>query len=108
MRRLLFILGFFGLCAELSAANPNILWITSEDNSPYLGCYGDPLAHTPHLDRLATEGVRYRHAFANAPVCSTARTTLITGMYASTLGAQHHRSRVRLPEGCYYADRADC
>ena len=82
----------------VAAERPNILWITSEDNSPYLGCYGDPLAQTPHLDRLAAEGVRYRHAFANAPVCSSARTTLITGMYACSLGAQHHRSRVRTPE----------
>ena len=81
-----------------SPDQPNILWITSEDNSPYVGCYGDPLAHTPNLDRLAAEGVRYRHAFANAPVCSAARTTLITGMYASSLGVQHHRSRVRIPE----------
>lgn len=62
-----------------------------------MGCYGDPLAHTPNLDRLAAEGVRYRHAFANAPVCSSARTTLITGMYASSLGAHHHRSRVAIP-----------
>jgi len=82
----------------VAADRPNILWITSEDNSPYLGCYGDPLAHTPNLDRLAAQGVRYRHAFANAPVCSTARTTLITGMYASSLGVQHHRSRVAIPE----------
>jgi arylsulfatase A-like enzyme len=80
-----------------STARPNILWITSEDNSPYLGCYGDPLAQTPHLDRLAAQGVRYRNAFANAPVCSTARTTLITGMYACSLGAHHHRSRVAIP-----------
>lgn len=86
------------LAGPASAADrPNILWLTSEDNSPYLGCYGDELAETPHLDRLAAEGVRYRYAFANAPVCSTARTTLITGMYASSLGVQHHRSRVRIP-----------
>jgi N-sulfoglucosamine sulfohydrolase len=84
--------------AAFAAERPNLLWITSEDNSPYLGCYGDLLAHTPHLDRLAAEGVRYRHAFANAPVCSSARTTLITGMYACSLGVQHHRSRVRTPE----------
>ena len=77
---------------------PNVLWITSEDNSPYLGCYGDRLAHTPNLDRLAAEGVRYRNAFANAPVCSSARTTLITGMYASSLGAHNHRSRVAIPD----------
>ena len=81
-----------------AADRPNILWITSEDNSPYLGCYGDPLAKTPHLDRLAAQGVRYRNAFANAPVCSSARTTLITGMYACSLGVQHHRSRVPIPE----------
>ena len=82
-----------------SAARPNGLWLTSEDNGPFLCCYGDPHAQTPHLDRLATEGVRYRRAFANAPVCSSARTTLITGMYPSSLGAQHHRSRVPLPAG---------
>ena len=81
-----------------AADRPNILWITSEDNSPYLGCYGDRQAQTPNLDRLAVQGVRYRNAFANAPVCSTARTTLITGMYATSLGVQHHRSRVRIPE----------
>ena len=81
------------------AARPNVLWLTSEDNGPFLGCYGDPHARTPHLDRLAAEGVRYRRAFANAPVCSSARTTLITGMYPTSLGAQHHRSRVPLPAG---------
>jgi arylsulfatase A-like enzyme len=48
---------------------------------------------------LAAQGVRYRNAFANTPVCSTARTTLITGMYASSLGVQHHRSRVAIQEG---------
>lgn len=77
---------------------PGILWITSEDNSPYLGCYGDRQAQTPHLDRLAAEGVRYRNAFANAPVCSAARTTLITGMYATTAGVHHHRSSVAIPD----------
>lgn len=83
--------------AEPAAARPNILWITSEDNSPYLGCYGDPQALTPHLDRLAAEGVRYRHAFANAPVCSASRATLITGMYATSLGIHHHRGSVKIP-----------
>jgi len=77
---------------------PNILWITSEDNSPLLGCYGDKQAHTPSLDRLAREGVRYRNAFANPPVCSAARSTLITGMYACSVGLHNHRSKVRIPE----------
>lgn len=77
---------------------PNVVWITSEDNSCYLGCYGDEQAVTPNLDRLASEGIRYRNAFANAPVCSTARSTLITGMHASSLGVHNHRSRVRIPD----------
>ncbi len=80
-----------------AGGKPNILWITSEDNSPYLGCYGDEAAETPSLDRMAKEGIRYRNAFANAPVCSAARTTLITGMYASSLGAHNHRSSVAIP-----------
>ena len=92
--------GFAGIiCKPLFAIRqqgkqdrPNILWITSEDNSPLLGCYGDKQAHTPNLDRLAAEGVRYRNAFANAPVCSAARSTLITGMYACSLGIHNHRS----------------
>jgi N-sulfoglucosamine sulfohydrolase len=87
------------LAASAAAADrPNILWITSEDNSPYLGCYGDPQAHTPNLDRLAAQGVRYRNAFANAPVCSSARSTLIMGMHAPALGILHHRSRITIPE----------
>ena len=84
--------------AAPSADRPNILWITSEDNSPYLGCYGDPLAQTPNLDRLAVEGVRFTHAYANAPVCSAARATLITGMYGISLGIFHHRSGHPVPD----------
>lgn len=82
----------------LALDRPNILWITSEDNSPYLGCYGDKLAVTPNLDKLAAEGLRYRNAFATSPVCSAARTTLITGMNGCGLGVQHHRSSVAIPE----------
>ena len=92
------VLIFLGLVGLSHAADrPNILWVTSEDNSPYLGCYGDKLAVTPHLDKLASEGLRYRHAYSNAPVCSTARTTLITGMYPTSLGVQNHRSSVAIP-----------
>jgi arylsulfatase A-like enzyme len=71
---------------------PNILWLTSEDNSPLLGCYGDGFATTPTLDKLASEGFLYTHAYANAPVCAPARNTIITGVYASSGGHQHMRS----------------
>jgi N-sulfoglucosamine sulfohydrolase len=76
---------------------PNILWLTSEDNGPFLGCYGDQNADTPRLDRLAAEGIRYTQAFANAPVCAPARNTIITGMYACSLGTQHMRSTRPVP-----------
>ncbi len=84
--------------AEESAARPNILWITCEDISPNLGCYGDPDAVTPTLDRLAARGVRYDRAFAAAPVCAPTRSTLIAGVFATSLGSQHMRSQAQLPE----------
>ncbi|HVR83153.1 MAG TPA: sulfatase-like hydrolase/transferase [Planctomycetota bacterium] len=100
---ILIAVGLLAIGPKLSSADtpsegrPNILWIVSEDNDPFLGCYGDPRARTPRLDGLAAEGVLYTHAFANAPVCAPSRSTLITGMYASTLGTLHMRSRYRVP-----------
>jgi len=76
---------------------PNILWITSEDNGPFLGCYGDKFANTPNLDRLAAEGILYENAFATAPVCAPARSTIISGMYPLTMGTQHMRSKNKIP-----------
>ena len=77
---------------------PNILWITCEDISPYLGCYGDSYAKTPNLDKLAREGVLYTKAFASAPVCAPARSCLVTGVYATSTGTQHLRSDIKLPK----------
>jgi N-sulfoglucosamine sulfohydrolase len=77
---------------------PNILWITCEDISPALGAYGDPYAATPVLDQLAREGVVYTRAYAPAPICAPARSTLISGVYATTLGTQHLRSEIPVPE----------
>jgi N-sulfoglucosamine sulfohydrolase len=67
--------------------------------SPDLGCYGDEYASTPNLDLLASQGVRYDLAFASAPVCSPSRSSIITGMYAPSIGTHHHRSNVQVPEG---------
>jgi len=83
--------------AESTAEQPNILWITSEDNGPQLGCYGDEYAVTPRLDAFAQRSLRYRTCWSNAPVCAPARTTLIAGMYATSLGGHHMRSAVALP-----------
>jgi arylsulfatase A-like enzyme len=81
-----------------SADRPNILWISCEDISAHLGCYGDPVATTPNLDRLSAEGTRYTHAFSCHGVCAPSRTGIITGMSPISLGANHMRSKVRLPD----------
>ena len=94
----LFALPSATLAAD-APARPNILWLVSEDNNPFLGCYGDRLAHTSTLDRLANEGVLFEHCFAE-PVCAPSRFALITGMYAATAGpAEHMRRRERFPNG---------
>jgi len=81
------------------AVRPNIIWISNEDMSPRLGVYGDRLARTPVLDRLARESIRYTNAFTTAPVCAPSRAAIITGMYQTTLGAQHMRTTEdRVPE----------
>jgi len=82
-----------------SMSRPNILWITSEDNGPQLGCYGDSYATTPNIDRLAAKGMLYTNCWSNAPVCAPARTTIVSGMYPTSLAAQHMRSQVDLPSG---------
>lgn len=78
---------------------PHILWITSEDNGPHLGCYGDEYAVTPNLDEFAATATRYLNCWSNAPVCAPARTCLISGLYPPSTGSQHMRSMTRLPEG---------
>ncbi|MFN3152188.1 sulfatase-like hydrolase/transferase [Bremerella sp.] len=78
---------------------PNILWITSEDNGPELGCYGDKYADSPNIDSIAAKGMKYKRAWSNAPVCAPARTTIISGIYPPALGAEHMRSQTQLPEG---------
>ncbi len=85
--------------AQPSPPRPNILWISNEDMSPHLGVYGDTLARTPVLDRLASESIRFTRAFTTAPVCAPSRAAIITGMYQNAIGAQHMRTTEdRVPE----------
>ncbi len=89
-------------CGAFAQDRPNILWITSEDNGPNLGCYGDTYATTPNLDALAARSQRYTRAWSNWPVCAPARTAIITGMYPSSTGSEHMRSLERLPDGMQF------
>lgn len=70
---------------------PNILWITIEDWSPDLSCYGTPGIYTPHVDKLASEGIRYEWAFTTSPVCSTSRSAMMTGFHQNYINANQHR-----------------
>ena len=60
-----------------STKRPNILWLSCEDISPRLGCYGDSVARTPNLDRLAKQGMRFINVFTSAPVCAPCRSGII-------------------------------
>ena len=77
-----------------ASLQPNILWITCEDLSPILGCYGDKIANTPNIDLFAQNAVRFTNAYASAPICTPARSSLITGVYASSMGTHHLRGVV--------------
>src|SRR4051812_5775768 len=72
-----------------AADRPNVLWLTSEDHGPHMGCYGDRFATTPNVDALARKGMIYAHAWSCAPVCAPARTTIISGLYPPSTGAEH-------------------
>ena len=104
MKPLALLLSFLALSPLAQAAQPNILWFVVDDMSAHFSCYGESLVQTPAVDKLAAEGTRFTRAYVTAPVCSTCRSALITGMYQTTIGANNHRSgrgelKIHLPEG---------
>jgi len=99
MKRLSILLSSFCILhSAFSADKPNILWLTSEDHGPHMGCYGDTFADTPVVDALAAKGMLFKHCWSNAPVCAAARTTIIAGMYSPSTGGEHMRSMVPMPK----------
>ena len=97
-RTFLQVSGLAGLAA-LNGSNvlaaekrPNILWLSTEDISANLRCYGDPNAITPTLDKLAEKGVRFSQAYVTAPVCAPNRSSIISGVFAATTGSNNMRS----------------
>ncbi len=101
MKHILLLISFsLAPCTGLLSAPepPNILWITHEDASPAWGAYGDAYAWTPNIDALAKDSYRFTRASSNAPICAPARSTLITGMYTTSLGTQNLRSIIPVPD----------
>jgi N-sulfoglucosamine sulfohydrolase len=78
--------------ANAQYKRPNIIWITCEDISPFVGAYGDQLVKTPNIDQLAREGIRYNYVFTAAGVCAPSRSSFITGMYPTSIGTMHMRT----------------
>lgn len=95
---LIFWISNVEIIAQSTDQKPNILWISTEDHNPALGAYGDEYAHTPNIDRLAEDGILYRNAFVPSPICSPARSAIITGMHATSLGTQNLRSVIEIPD----------
>ena len=107
------ILLFFTACNPKEQSYPNIVWLTTEDNSPhFIKLYNGDGVTMPAIEKLAKDGIVFDNAFSNAPVCSVARSTLITGCYAPRIFTQFHRRarHVPLPEGVmpfpYYLKKA--
>ena len=103
----LFLTGLMWAAPGRANDRPNILWLTCEDNNVnWVGCYGNPHADTPHIDRLASQGFQYMHCYANAPVCAPSRSTWITGIHALSMGTHPMRSRYPIPHDVikYYPD----
>lgn len=85
----LFIAAFVLLTATnlLSAEKrPNVLFLISDDLNNMLGCYGDPLAKTPNIDRLAARGVLFDRTYCTFPLCGPSRNSMLTGLYPNSTG----------------------
>ena len=85
-------------CSSEMNERPNIIWITSEDISIYhMKLYNENGVSMPAIEKLASQGVLFNNAFSNSPVCSVARSTLITGCYAPRIFTQYHRRAEYVP-----------
>jgi len=92
-----FLFGDIARASRGGMSRPNILWLSCEDISPHIGCFGDRFAITPNIDKLAGDAVRYTNAFTTAGVCAPCRSGIITGMYQTTIGSHHMRCSAKLP-----------
>jgi arylsulfatase A-like enzyme len=78
--------------ASRSGNRPNVLYIILEDSGPNYACYGEPQVKTPNIDKFASEGIRFTHAYTTGPVCSASRTALMSGCYQNRVGGHQHRT----------------
>jgi arylsulfatase A-like enzyme len=103
IKNIIYLICLFSLSLQAENKRPNILWLITDNCNLDFGCYGRQNVHTPHIDELATQGMRFTRVFSTAPVCAPSRSAFMTGMYQTSVGLQHfpdHRDDgFRLPEG---------
>ena len=80
LRPILLLIQLLALAVASHAAAPNVLFIAVDDLAPALGCYGDVIAKTPNIDRLAASGVCFERAYNQLPLCNPTRASVMTGM----------------------------
>lgn len=102
MKNILFISLLVSAITGFAQDRPNILWLVTEDMSPYLRCYGNKLVNTPNIDKLASQGIRFTQARSNGTQCSPSRSTLISGVYAISLGTDIHRESRPVADDQYF------
>jgi len=91
--KLICIVICFCLGSPVFAQQPNIVWIFADDYSAMnFGAYGNTLVSTPNIDKLAAEGMVFDNGFVPTPICSPMRSSLITGMYPTSIDVHNHRS----------------
>jgi arylsulfatase A-like enzyme len=106
MKQIIAAILLAAVSSTIAQEKPNILWITSEDNSiSWISCYGSKNAKTPNIDTLATEGFRYKYCFDNAAVCAPTRYTWLSGMHAISCGTQEMRSGAEIPADVVYYNK---
>jgi len=79
-------LGCFASSSNAADKQKNVLFLIADDLNNMLGCYGDPIAKTPNIDRLASRGVRFEHSYCTFPLCGPSRNSMLTGLYPNSTG----------------------
>ncbi|APZ92025.1 sulfatase family protein [Fuerstiella marisgermanici] len=91
LQRLFTALLLFALATNARAAERNVIFIITDDESPTLGCYGDPVAVTPNIDAIAADGTLFRNAFATTASCSASRSVVMSGLHNHRNGQYGHQ-----------------
>ncbi|MEM9017577.1 MAG: sulfatase-like hydrolase/transferase, partial [Verrucomicrobiota bacterium] len=104
MKRILLLAFFLSSAVSIEAEQPNIVFFFTDDQTTStIGCYGNPIVQTPHIDALAENGTRFDHSFVSHSICWVSRTTILTGLTGRSYGTpgDHEKARPDAVETLY-------